>query len=122
MLYIHITCKRGSAAVIRTTCCSCGKGKFCSSPELKLLYQSAANFERLITSVRQRELPNLVAIGSKGASPHVGEIYTFLVVVCVFSSCFFDQATDHNSQRILMYCGSKQFVWRKDVPFEYPKC
>jgi len=42
-------------------------------------------------------MPNLVAIGSRGASPHVGEIYTFLVVVCVFSSCFVDQATDHNS-------------------------
>jgi len=40
----------------------------------------------------------------------------------VFSSGFFDQARDHNSQRILMYYGSKDAVWRKDVPFEYPKC
>jgi len=54
-------------------------------------------------------------ISSKGASPHVGEIYSFTVL----SFCFVDQATDHNSQRILML---KDFVWRKDVPFEYPKC
>jgi len=47
----------------------------------------------------------------------VGEMYNFRV----FPSCFFVQATDHNSQRILMYYGSKDSVWRKDVPFEYPK-
>jgi len=64
----------------------------------------------------------VVAIVSWGVSPHVGDIYTFLVLVYVFSSCFVDQATDHNSQRILMFYGSKDFVWRKDVPFEYPKC
>jgi len=34
---------------------------------------------------------------------------------------FVVHATDHNSQRILMYYGSKDSVWRKDVPFEYPK-
>jgi len=34
----------------------------------------------------------------------------------VFSTCFVDQAIDHNSQRILIYYGSKDFVWRKDVP------
>jgi len=46
------------------------------------------------------------------------DIYTFTV----FSSCFVDQASDHTSQRIVMYYGSKDFVWGKDVPFEYPKC
>jgi len=55
----------------------------------------------------------------------VGEIHTVLVVVCVFSFSIIVslimQATDHNSQRILMSYGSKDFVWRKDVPFEYPK-
>jgi len=98
--------------------------------KMTLLYQSTPNFERLITWVRWRDLQNLVAIGSKGTSPHVGEIYNFLIVVCVFSFSFFDQATDHNSQRILlssstrilMYYGSKDVVWWKDVPFEYPKC
>jgi len=34
----------------------------------------------------------------------------YLVLVRVFSSCFVDQATDHNSQRILVYYGSKDFV------------
>jgi len=48
----------------------------------------------------------------------MGEIYT----LTVFSSCLVNQATDHNSQRILMYYGSKDFFWRKDVPCEYPKC
>jgi len=45
-------------------------------------------------------------------------MYTFTV----FSSCFVNPATDHNLQRILMYYGSKDVIWRKDVPFEYPKC
>jgi len=99
-----------------------GNGTFCTSPEPKLPYQSTPNFQRFITSVRERELPNLVAIGFRKASPHVGEIYTFLVVVCVFSTCFVDQATDHNSQRILMLYGSIDLVWRKGVPFEYSRC
>jgi len=51
-----------------------------------------------------------------GASLHVGEMYTFTA----FSSSFVDQATYHNSQRILMYYGSKDS--KKDVPFEYPMC
>jgi len=55
---------------------------------------------------------------SRRASLHVREIYS----VTVFSSSFVDQATHHNSQRIIMYYGSKDFVWRKDVHFEYPKC
>ena len=37
------------------------------------------------------------------------------------SSCFVNSPTDRNSQRILTYDGSKDVVWRKDVPFEYPK-
>jgi len=40
-------------------------------------------------------------------------VYTLLVLVPVVSSSYFvDQATDHNSQRIFMYYGSKDFVWR----------
>jgi len=61
-----------------------GNGEFCTSPESKLLNQSTPNFERLINSVRERELPNLIQIGSTGASPHVGEMYN----LCVFSSPF----------------------------------
>jgi len=41
-------------------------------------------------------------------------------IISYFSSCFVNEVTDHNSQRILMYYGSKDVVWRKDVPFEYP--
>jgi len=71
-------------------------------------------------------MPNLVAMGSREASPQVGEIYTsfsdsdgsFVFLL----PCFFEQVTDHNLQRIFMYYGSKDLVWRKDVPFEYPKC
>ena len=37
-------------------------------------------------------------------------------------SCFINSPTDHNWQRILTYEGSKDVVWRKDVPFGYPKC
>jgi len=53
----------------------------------------------------------------------VGEIYSFTVSLFFFLSCFFDQATNHNSQRILMCYGmaQKDFVWRSDVPFEYLK-
>ena len=55
-----------------------GKTKLYTSPEPKLLYQSIPNFEQMITSVEQGgELPNLVAIGSTGAAPHVGEIYNY---------------------------------------------
>jgi len=64
----------------------------------------------------------MVAFGSRGASSHVGEIHTCLVLVRVFSSCLVYQAIGHISQRILMYYGSKDFVWRKNVPFEYPTC
>jgi len=53
-----------------------------------------------------------------GGFSHVGEMYTF----AVFSPCFVNEATDRNSQRILMCYGSKDVVWREDVPFEYPKC
>jgi len=75
-----------------------GKGDFSTYPEPKLPNQSTPNFERLISTVKSRELPNLGQIGSTGASPHVGEMYTFTV----FASCSVIQATDHNSQRILM--------------------
>jgi len=68
--------------------------------------------------MKESELQNLVQIGSTGAAPHVGEMHTFTVL----SSCFVDQATDHNSQRILMHNSLKDFAWHKDVPFEYPKC
>jgi len=51
----------------------------------------------------------MVAIGSEGASHQVGEIWIVLGLVRVFSSCFVDQATYHNLQRILMYYGSKDF-------------
>jgi len=112
-----ITCKRGSASVVRTSVVTMGKGKLCTSSDPKLRYQSTPVCERIMKSVKWRELQNLVHIGFTGASPHVGEMYTF--TVC--SSCFVDKATDHNSQRILMYYGLKDFVWREDVPFEYPK-
>ena len=38
------------------------------------------------------------------------------------SSCFVNSPTDHNSQRILTYDGSKDVVLRKDVHFGCPKC
>ena len=56
-----------------------GKAIFYTSPEPKLLNQSIPNFERMITSVKQRELPNLVVIGSTGAAPHVREVYSYIL-------------------------------------------
>ena len=56
-----------------------GKAIFYTSPEPKLLNQSIPNFERMITSVKRRELPNLVVIGSTGAAPHVGEVYSYIL-------------------------------------------
>ena len=102
-----------------------GKAIFYTSPEPKLLNQSIPNFERMITSVKRRELPNLVVIGSTGAAPHVGEVYSYILgffLLFSSSSCFVNSPTDRNSQRILTYDGSKDVVWRKDVPFECPKC
>ena len=105
-----------------------GKAIFYTSPEPKLLNQSIPNFERMITSVKRRELPNLVVIGSTGVAPHVGEVYSYILGFFLLfssfssSSCFVNSPTDHNSQRILTYDGSKDVVWRKDVPFECPKC
>ena len=45
----------------------------------------------------------------------------FLDFFLLSSSCFVNSPTDRNSQRILTYDGSKDVVWRKDVPFECPK-
>jgi len=59
----------------------------------------------------------MVDISSTGRLPMLGN---YTVLITAFSSCFADQATDHNSQRILMYYGSKDFLLRKDEPFEYP--
>ena len=67
---------------------------------------------------------------STGVAPHVGEVYsyrfsvflnTFFSVSYCYSSCFVNSPTDHNSQRILTYDGSKNVVWREDVSFGYPK-
>ena len=46
-----------------------GEGKLYASPEPKLLYESIPNFERMITSVKCRELPNFVATGFTGVTP-----------------------------------------------------
>lgn len=84
----------------------------------------------MITSVKQTELSNLVVIGSMEVAPHVGEVYSYILGFFFWlfsffsssSSCFVNSPTDHNSQRILMYDGSKDVIWRKDVPFGGPKC
>jgi len=60
-----------------TTCCSYGKGHILHLSRAETTVPINTKFWRLITTVRWRELPNLVAISSRGASPHVGEIYTF---------------------------------------------
>jgi hypothetical protein len=56
-----------------------GKTIFYTSAEPKLLYQSLPNFERMITSVKQTELSNLVVIGSMEVAPHVGEVYSYIL-------------------------------------------
>ena len=76
----------------------------------------------MITSVRRRELPNCVAIGSTEAAP-MWMKYTVpgSRFFNTFSSRFVNSSTDHNSGRILESDGSNDVVWRKDVPFECPK-
>jgi hypothetical protein len=54
-----------------------GEAIFYTSPVPKLLYQSIPNFKRMIKLAKQRELPNLVAIGFMGVASHVGEIYSY---------------------------------------------
>ena len=56
-----------------------GKAIFYTSAEPKLLYQSLPNFERMITSAKRKELPNLVVIGSMEMAPHVGEVYSYIL-------------------------------------------
>jgi hypothetical protein len=56
-----------------------GKTIFYTSAEPKLLYQSLPNFERMITSVKQTELSNLVVMGSMEVAPHVGEVYSYIL-------------------------------------------
>ena len=78
----------------------------------------------MTTSVKRRELLNCIAIGSTGAAPHVGDVGDRFSVFFSLSStsCFVNSPTDHNSQRILTYDSSNDVLWRKDVPFECPKC
>ena len=45
----------------------------------------------------------------------------FLLFSSALSSCFVNSLTDHNSQRILTYDGSKDVVWRNNVLFVCPK-
>ena len=93
-----------------------------TSPEPKLQYQSIPNFERMMKLVEQRELPNFIAIDLTGAATHVGEIYSYRFSVFFSSNCFVNSPTYRNSQPMLTYGGSKDVIWRKNVPFGCPKC
>ena len=94
-----------------------------TSPEPKLLHQLIPNFEQMITSVKRRESSNFVASNRCYASSSpcgwniqlqiLGSFFFFLFILLVFVN----SSTDHNSQRILTYGGSKDVVWSKDVPF-----
>jgi len=113
-LYIYSTqiiCKRGSAAVVSTRCCFYGKGQIFHLSRAETTLPINTKFRTIDYVGEMKRFRNLVEIDSTGGVSHVGEIYS----VTVFSSCFVDQATYHNSQQILMYYGSKDFVWRKDV-------
>jgi len=51
--YISITCKHGSAVVVRTSCCSHVKRQIMHLSRAEIiLYKSILNFDRLMTSVR----------------------------------------------------------------------
>jgi hypothetical protein len=106
---------------------STGECKLCNSAEPRLLYQPIHNFERMISSGRQRELINFVTIGSTGAAPHVGlthrSRFSVFVAVNIFFSLLFlfrqalIRSADHNKLRISMRDSSKDVVWRKNVPY-----
>lgn len=66
-----------------------GKAIFYTSAEPKLLYQSLPNFERMITSAKRKELPNLAVIGSMEMAPHVGEVYSYILGFFTFFFFFF---------------------------------
>jgi hypothetical protein len=66
--------------VVRTGFCFvpiCGRGHTLHRSRAQTTVPfTIPNFERMITSVRWRELPNFVAICFTEAAPHVGEIYS----------------------------------------------
>jgi len=115
---IFITCKPGRAA--------CGKDH-----KLFLWARANCHLSRAETAIPINakfwmidcvgELKRIAHFGWDriyGASPHMGEIYSFQFSICLTfsSSCFVDQATHHNSQRIWTNDGSKYLIWRINVP------
>ena len=65
----------------------------------------------------------MVRIGSQGAAPHIREIYAFWDTIQYFSLLYFTlpffmrSSTDSTGQPIWKPNGSKDAVWRKEVPF-----
>jgi len=78
-----ITGKRGSAAVVRTTCCPYGKGQILHISRAETTLPIITKFWTISYVGEIRKLPNLVQTGSTGASPHVGEMYTWLFFLLV---------------------------------------
>ena len=101
-----------------------GGAIFYTSPAPKLPYQSIPNFKRMITSVKQRELPNLVAIGFTGAAPPLGKICSYRFSVFFLLSFFLFRQLTYRPQFATDFdvLWLKDVVWRKDVPFECLKC
>ena len=87
-------------AVVRTNLLPKGDMHFSDPTKRKSLHRSTWNYARLITSMRQSNVPKMVGIGPLGASPHIREIYAILVtIVCLaLPFCFSKRPTGHNSQ------------------------
>jgi len=105
--------------MVRTTCCSNERGQTLHLARAETTIP--INTKVWVTDyvVRQRE-GKMLSIGLLiVTSPHVSEIYSvlFSAFFYVFSSCYVDQATDHNSSRILTHDDSKDVVWHTHVPF-----
>ena len=108
---LDITCRPDSA--VKTVVVSVREGKFCNSPEPKLLYQSIPSFER--TSVRYQKLEQF-------PMRKMGEIYTLQIIFSYFVFLFRQLVCDHNLQQILTNNGPKDVVSRTNVPFGFQKC
>ena len=111
--------------VVRTGWSSMGEAILYTSPKSKLLHQTIPIFKRMITLVKERELSNFVAIGSTGAALHVSKMYSYrfsFFLLLSSSSCFRQFTYRPQFAMDFDVWWPKDVLWRKDVPFECPKC
>jgi len=100
---VEITCKPGSAAVARTSYCSYGKEQLLQLSRAETTIPINTKFW---TIDYVGEMKRIVKVGWDWFHGGIS-LCGWNIHFSWFSSSFFDQATDHNSQQILMHYGSK---------------